>query len=487
MPAFPRSLSTRPRRATAALSAATLAFGVLAAGSGAATAAPGSSAGGAGNPNAGSSQAFGSIADTTPRPLVNLGDPMRDPAPYTKPTADSGLTWSSVPASPGEHIAQVPLDESLRLANAGAQYRVAHSTTDQRGKVVASTGAIFLPKGTPPEGGWPVLAWAHGTVGMDDICAPSINDRGERDSAYLNHWLSQGYAIVATDYAGLGTPGLMSYLNSQATADSVVDSVIAAHKADLSEALPAESKGQPVLSKKWAVIGQSQGGGAALNVAHGATSRSQPAGLDFRGTVATGAPAYIEEIVLAGGPTFPAIPLPAGLNSYALYILAGFREANPDIDVDSALTKEGRKMVDASLKSCLSETADAVRGTNLARAFKKPLRDVPGLPEALRNYMATPTTGYDRPVFLGHGLADMDVPTPIGLSLNTEMWLKQFSGSPRNARVEVRWYPTDHGGTVPASQVHSTPFLKSIFDDDAAPGPVGSLGSADPSGAPAKS
>ena len=91
MPAFPRSLSTRPRRATAALSAATLAFGVLAAGSGAATAAPGSSAGGAGNPNAGSSQAFGSIADTTPRPLVNLGDPMRDPAPYTKPTADSGL------------------------------------------------------------------------------------------------------------------------------------------------------------------------------------------------------------------------------------------------------------------------------------------------------------------------------------------------------------------------------------------------------------
>ena len=72
MPAFPRSLSTRTRRTTAALSAATLAFGVLAAGSGAATAAPGSSTGGTGNPNAGSSQVFGSIADTTGDCLVSL-------------------------------------------------------------------------------------------------------------------------------------------------------------------------------------------------------------------------------------------------------------------------------------------------------------------------------------------------------------------------------------------------------------------------------
>src|SRR5699024_7268491 len=140
IPAFPRSLSTRTRRTTAALSAATLAVGVLAAGSGAATAAPGPSTVGTGNPNAASAPVCGSIADTPPRPLVNLGDPMRHPAPYTMPTADSGRTWSSVPASPGEHIAQVPLDESLRLANAGAQYRVAHSTSDQHGKVVASTG-----------------------------------------------------------------------------------------------------------------------------------------------------------------------------------------------------------------------------------------------------------------------------------------------------------------------------------------------------------
>ena len=79
--------------------------------------------------------------------------------------------------------------------------------------------------------------------------------------------------------------------------------------------------------------------------------------------------------------------------------------------------------------------------------------------------MQTPATGYDKPVFLGHGLKDMDVPTPIGIILNTDMWINQFVGDmrSRNQRVEVHWYPTDHGGTVPASQVHSTPFLANLF------------------------
>ncbi len=71
---------------------------------------------------------------------------------------------------------------------------------------------VFVPQGTPPEGGWPVLSWAHGTVGLGDACAPSRNPRSQRDANYLGHWLSQGYAVVATDYIGLGTPGVHPYL-----------------------------------------------------------------------------------------------------------------------------------------------------------------------------------------------------------------------------------------------------------------------------------
>ena len=95
------------------------------------------------------------------------------------------------------------------------------------------------------------MAWAHGTVGLGDDCTPSALPRSGRDDEYLSHWLDQGYVVVGSDYAGLGTPGLMSYLNSVTTARGVVDSVLAAHHMDLP------------LSPKWAVVGQSQGGGAA--------------------------------------------------------------------------------------------------------------------------------------------------------------------------------------------------------------------------------
>src|SRR5699024_3665556 len=129
---------------------------------------------------------------------------------------------------------------------AGEQHRFAYSTHDQHGDVVASTAAVFLPTGDAPAGGWPVLAWAHGTVGLGDECTPSAQNRSPRDTGYLNHWLDQGYAVVASDYAGLGTPGLMSYLNGSVTASNVIDSVAAANKLD--------SVGTD-LSTQWAVIG----------------------------------------------------------------------------------------------------------------------------------------------------------------------------------------------------------------------------------------
>lgn len=391
--------------------------------------------------------------------LVNKGEPMRTPAPFAGNPVDSGLKIGAVPARAGTLMNTVPLDPAVGLTAAGQQFRFSYSTTNQHGAVSPSTGAVFFPKGKAPAGGWPVLAWAHGTVGLADQCTPSMNPRSQRDQDYLNHWLNQGYAIVASDYAGMGTEGLMSYLNGKSTAANVVDSVIAAQD------LPAAKQGEQKLSRNWAVIGQSQGGGAALHVALRATERSQQANLNFLGTVATGAPAYVEEIVLAGSPTFPPVPLPAGLNTYAMYIVAAFREANPDVDVDSALTDEGKRMVKAAEDSCYPEFSAAVKGTNVARAFSKPLREVPGLESALRAFMQTPATGYDKPVFLGHGLMDMDVPTPIGIILNTDMWINQFIGDmrSRNQRVEVHWYPTDHGGTVPASQVHSTPFLANLL------------------------
>lgn len=387
------------------------------------------------------------------------GSPMSDPVDNMTGPNWSGLDVRdassltgdlALPSETGRAMAEVPLDEPMHMPDASVHQRFVYSTEDQHGDIAAATAAVYLPSGSAPEGGWPVIAWAHGTVGIGDDCTPSAGHRNDAD--YLNHWLTQGYAVVAADYTGLGTPGLMSYFNGQATATSVVDAVIAVR--DLHSTSDR-------LSRKWAVVGQSQGGGAALHVAHEAAGRSADAGLDYRGAVATGAPAYIEELALASGPSFPPVPLGGSINAYLAYTIAGFREAHPEIDVDAVLTEEGRRIADAAETSCLRELRQALNSTNIATAFNRPLASVPGLDRALRAYMSTPTDGYDRPVFLGHGYTDIDVPSPIGLALNSEMWVRQFTGD--NDQVEVHWYPQDHGGTVWASTEHSEPFLRRIF------------------------
>lgn len=353
-----------------------------------------------------------------------------------------------LPSDPGILIDAVPLAENLRMPAGGeTQQRIVYSTIDQHGEIAASTAAVFLPQGTAPEGGWPVIAWAHGTTGMGDNCTPSAGSRNDKD--LVNQWVDAGYAVVASDYTGMGTPGLMSYFNGEATATSVVDSVIAVHD------LEAD------LSTRWAVAGQSQGGGAALHVAHGASERSAAAGLDYRGAVATGAPGYIEEVMILAGPSSPPVPLPGTLSAYLLYTLAGFREARPDLDVDSVLTDEGRRMVDTAETTCLREFRRALDGVNIASAFSADLRSVPGLESALRAYMSTPTDGYDRPVFLGHGLLDTDVPSPIGMMVNSQLWVNQFAGS--NEQVEVHWYPTDHSGVMSQSFGDAAAFMTRIM------------------------
>src|SRR5829696_94328 len=150
-----------------------------------------------------------------------------------------------------------PLPATLGLANAASQERILYTSTDGvDGKSpITVSGALFIPKGTPPQEGWPLLAWAHGTVGIADICSPSWQARSYRDVRYLNEWLSQGFAIVATDYQGLGTPGPHPYLKVRPEAYSVLDSV----RAVLTDV--------PGLANKIVIVGQSQGGGATFATA----------------------------------------------------------------------------------------------------------------------------------------------------------------------------------------------------------------------------
>lgn len=349
-----------------------------------------------------------------------------------------------IPA-PGNLIESVPLAPELSVAGAGAGYRILYSTTDQHDAPAVSTAAVFLPRTPAPPGGYPVIAWAHGTVGLGDDCTPSALPRIPRDDEYLSHWLNQGYVIVASDYAGLGTPGLMSYLNSVTTAHGVIDSVIAAHRMDIA------------LSPKWAIVGQSQGGGAAVASARWATEFSAGSGLDYRGVVATGTPANIQKFVAQAGPDLQLPELGPVANAYTAYIIAALREARPDLDVNSVLSPAGLNAAARAETVCVHPLTDELAQLRPADMFSAPLLSIPGIEDALHDFMGTPVSGYDRPIFLGVGLLDRDVPPASTLAFYDQLMAN-------NQNVELRIYPEeDHSGTVLASLVDSTPFLRNAF------------------------
>ncbi|KXV68128.1 signal peptide-containing protein, partial [Gluconobacter japonicus] len=145
-------------------------------------------------------------------------------------TAEAAATDKARKA--GALVSSGPLADALSLPDAGKSLRITYLSTDGvTGKgLVPVTAEVIVPAGEAPAGGWPIVAWAHGTVGNDDSCAPSLNPYSARNTQYLSEWMKRGFAIVATDYQGLGTPGVHPYLNTRAEAYSVLDSVRAALK-----------------------------------------------------------------------------------------------------------------------------------------------------------------------------------------------------------------------------------------------------------------
>jgi alpha-beta hydrolase superfamily lysophospholipase len=141
------------------------------------------------------------------------------------------------PGQPGDLIRQEALDapEGVRA------WRVLYRSTTFDGTPAAVSGLIAVPDQSPPPGGFPVVAVAHGTVGVARICAPSLNPFQPRsvlpsflardkkgESPYeveIKPFIDAGYAVAATDYRGLGTPGPSPYLVGEDEARNVLDSI----------------------------------------------------------------------------------------------------------------------------------------------------------------------------------------------------------------------------------------------------------------------
>jgi pimeloyl-ACP methyl ester carboxylesterase len=158
------------------------------------------------------------------------------------------------PSAPGTLVRSEAFG-GYTLPTGARAVRILYRSKARDGHDVVASAVVLIPAGSPPPTGWPVIAWAHGTSGVARQCAPSLMKDLEYGSEGLMPMVAAGFAVVATDYAGLGTPGPHEYDNKIAQANDVVYSIPAAHAAVSS------------LGARWVAIGHSQGGAAVWGVA----------------------------------------------------------------------------------------------------------------------------------------------------------------------------------------------------------------------------
>lgn len=368
--------------------------------------------------------------------------------------AGSGVADAKPPLSEqraGTVTAAAPLPRKLWVpGKVSKAFRLTYVTRNARGEKALSSGELFLPKGRAPKGGWPMISWAHGTSGIGDRCAPSVMGPTlpERDFPVLRGWMKQGYALVASDYAGLGTPGLHAYLHGRSEARSVVD-MVKAGRAYARENLRRRSR----LARKWVVVGQSQGAGAAIYTARYAT-RFGGRRLDYRGAVGTGTPAYIETLVGALGPDFPQVSTTTTL--LGSYILAGLRHVHPELGLDSILTPLGRLALGLAEYRCPNPFGEDLEGVNVSEYVTQPVATLPNARSIIDDYLKMPEKGFDKPFLMAHGLKDEQVPYAL-----TAAYIAKLEAN--HQPVTVKLYDADHSGTLLASQKAAHRFVHRLF------------------------
>src|SRR3954447_13192546 len=234
------------------------------------------------------------------------------------------------------------LTGTAALKGGSANKLMLYRSRGATGKTAAVSGTLTLPKGHAPKGGWPVVTYAHGTTGIADVCAPSRDSasnpaHGLNAYAYplLQRWLKARFAVVRTDYAGLGTPGTHAFLNGHAEGYSVLDAVRAARKLDKR------------VGRRVVIAGHSQGDQAALWAA--SLARKWTPELNVRGTLALAPVSHLGEQAAL----LRSLTSPGPISGFAAMILRGLDVARPALGVSSDLSPRAAALYPETLTQCL--------------------------------------------------------------------------------------------------------------------------------------
>lgn len=185
-----------------------------------------------------------------------------------------------------------------------------YATLGVHGEPATASAMLLLPEGKSCAGPYPLLGWARGTdTQRNSEQAQSLLKSG--DSPLLAFFAAQGYAVVATDYLGLGRSDYKfhPYLHADSEASAIIDALRAARR--LSGELKAPLSGRVMLA------GYSQGGHAAM-AAQRAIERDNADEFNLVASAPMSGPYSLSQTFLGSWSGITA----AGTNTLAPYLLA---------------------------------------------------------------------------------------------------------------------------------------------------------------------
>jgi len=204
-----------------------------------------------------------------------------------------------------------------------AVHRIWYATVGGKNEATDASGAMMVPLGSDPRcrDARPILLYAHGTT--TDRAFDMTRLQGDPNGEALIMaalFASQGYIVVAPDYAGYGRSSLQyhPYLVAEQQSKDMIDALTAARSALPSNAAPATTD-----SGRLFITGYSQGGYVAM-----ATHRAmQAAGMTVTASAPMSGPyamAAFVDAVFSGR-------VSSGATISATLLITGYQEAYGNI------------------------------------------------------------------------------------------------------------------------------------------------------------
>ena len=345
-----------------------------------------------------------------------------------------------------------------------------HAMPGIAGEPVPATTLLFVPEGEPPAGGWPIVAWVHGTTTPgQNTCAPSLTpeeldggltrDGFNSDYDYqVGELVAAGYAVVAPDLEGLGAAATvpLPYFSEASSARSVIAGVRAAREAE------------PTLSDRIAAFGHSEGGHGALSVeAH----MDEAPELDLVGTVASAPYASIAAHADLFGETArtatdPAAAAEARITEQfqVMLMTVGLLAQEPGFDPGAVMGEDLERALPAFVEECsvpsIGVIAGAIEGAGASFEGLKPgwaASPEMGAFLAANDPAVTPGFTLEEPTLIVQGTED-----PLVLEPLTTAFVRKLEDTGAPVTYEV--YPgADHFTIIRQANADVLAFLDGLL------------------------